>query len=131
MTPPIATDTHRQSLTTPFPAVAQELQAALGQALVARAANLKTPKTVGRWLQGIPPRSETEQRTRTLYRTVLILRVAYAPETVRGWLLSPHPHMAQQAPIDAIRDGRDADVIGAAEAFCSAELDSQAAAVAA
>jgi hypothetical protein len=109
---------HKQAITESIAAIAQELQELLGQKLVAYTTDVKSPKAVGRWAHGVvEPRAEAEQRLRALYRAVLTLQEAYGPQTIRAWLQGANPDLANQAPVDVLRKGRDAAVIEAAESF--------------
>jgi hypothetical protein len=93
------------------------LQELLGQRVVAYATGLRSPKAVGRWTTGTNPHREQDKKLRNLYRTVLILRESYGPETIRAWLEGANPDLGDVAPIDALRQGRDVDVFRAAEDF--------------
>lgn len=109
---------HKQAITASIAAIAQELQELLGQKLVAYTTDVKSPKAVGRWARDeAEPRAESEQRLRALYRTVLTLQEAYGPQTIRAWLQGTNPDLANQAPVEVLRKGREAAVIEAAEHF--------------
>jgi hypothetical protein len=108
---------HKQAITEPIAAIAQELQELLGQKLVAYTTDVKSPKAVGRWAHGVEPRDEAAQRLRALYRTVLTLQEVYGPPTIRAWLQGANPDLANQAPVEVLRKGREASVIEAAEHF--------------
>jgi hypothetical protein len=99
--------------------MARELQELLGQRVVAYATGLRSSKAVARWLTGTPPHPNTLKKLRDLYRTVLILREAYGPETIRAWLEGANPDLGDSAPIEALRQGRDVDVFHAAKGFSS------------
>lgn len=108
---------YKQAFTESPATIAQDLQELLGQKLVAYITDVKSPKAVGRWAHGVEPRDETEQRLRALYRTVLTLQEAYGPQTIRAWLQGANPDLANQAPVEVLRKGREASVIEAAEHF--------------
>ena len=108
---------HKQALTESPKTIAQDLQEMLGQKLVAYTTDMKSPKAVGRWVQGVPPHNEAEQRLRALYRTVLTLQKAYGQQTIRAWLQGANPDLGNQAPVEVLRKGREASVIEAAEHF--------------
>jgi hypothetical protein len=110
---------HKEAILASIPDMARELQELLGQRGVAYTTGVRSPKAVGRWLTGTPPHPNTLKKLRNLYRTVLILRESYGPETIRAWLEGANPDLGDCAPIDALRQGREVDVFHAAEGFTS------------
>lgn len=100
-----------------LPQVAQELQQALGQRLVAYATGVRSPQAVGRWAAGkSDPQQNTEQRLRTLYRVFLILQESENDKTIRAWFQSANPQLANQAPIEVLRESTANDAAAVAEA---------------
>jgi len=114
-----ATAAHRQATTETVPAIAKELQTELGQRLIAYVTKNKSPKAIGRWASGeVKPRAENERKLRDLYRTVVILREAYGPETIRAWLEGANPDLGLHAPVEVLRENDSAvSVFQAAESF--------------
>jgi hypothetical protein len=109
---------YRKEVEASTKVIAQVLQQDLGQRLVAYVTETRSPKAVGRWAQGVEPRDEARRRLRELYRTVLILREAYGPDTIRAWLEGANPDLGNQAPVEILRGGRGAPrVFQAAETF--------------
>lgn len=110
---------HWQATTESIAAIAKELQEELGQRLIAYATENKSPKAIGRWASGdVTPRDESARKLRDLYRTVLILREAYGPETIRAWLEGANPDLDLRAPVEVLRKGNSAvGVFQAAESF--------------
>lgn len=114
----LAHDPFRNSLRTPTPQMAAELQEAIGQRLVAYATGNRSPKVVGQWAQGIhEPQGDKKDRLRALYRTFLVLAAHESPDTIRAWLVGANPSLADAAPIEALRERRGAEVVHAAEDF--------------
>lgn len=101
--------------------VATQLQDVLGRRLTAYLAGIRDPKAVTRWANGHTAQIrtlETEQRVREAFVICeLLLAVGEAPETIRTWFMGMNPDLYDDAPIDAIREGRLEDVRRAALAF--------------
>ena len=112
-----ATAAHKEAITAPIPEMAEELQALLGQRVVAYTTGVRSPKAVGRWATGTSPHPDAEKKLRALYRAVLILREVYGAETIRAWLAGANPDLGDSAPVEALHEGRDVDVFHAAESF--------------
>jgi hypothetical protein len=107
----------------PITSIARELQGQLGQRLVAYAAGIRSPRLVARWAAEDDthhkPNDNADRRLRDLFRTVLILRGTYGPETIRAWLVGANPDLKDRAPIELIREDDPVPVFHAAEAFCA------------
>jgi hypothetical protein len=100
--------------------LASELQALLGQKLVAFAIGDRHPKTVGRYASGQrPPDNETLARMVNLYTIISILENGMRRQAVKGWMLGANPHLRFKAPIEVFHDGRERDVMRAAYRFVS------------
>jgi len=96
---------HREATRTDFRQIAQELQEALGQRLVAYATGVRSPQAVGRWATGKnEPQGQTDQRLRDLYRVFVILRDTESDQTIRAWLQGANPQLANQAPIELLHE---------------------------
>ena len=108
---------HRGAITAPVDEMARDLQELLSLRVIASTTGVQSPKAVSRWLTGATPHPETLNKLRSLYRTVLILRDAYGPETIRAWLSGANPDLGDMTPLAALRAGRDVDVFHAAESF--------------
>jgi hypothetical protein len=63
------------------------------------------------------PDNSVDQRLRTAYEAVLMLRGLDAPRTIRAWFTGREPRLGDQAPAQAIREGKLQDVLLAASAF--------------
>lgn len=121
----LMTTAHKQETRATVALIATELQAALGQRLVAYVTGNRSPKVVGRWARGDgkPQDDDAEQRLRGLYRTFLILRgteeegYLEQPETIRNWLLGANPYLDDEPPLKILREGDQSRVQRAAEQF--------------
>ena len=82
-------------------------------------------RTVRRWLDGQEPAKQHDEAVDRLRTAVLYLlqRRAMPVEDISLWLrsrsleLGPDPVLGVRRPLDALREGKLADVIGAADAF--------------
>lgn len=120
ITMPLTTaDAHRQATIESIATIAKELQEDLGQRLIAYVTGNKSPKAIGRWASGeVPPRDKSERKLRDLYRTVLILKEVYGPDTIRAWLEGANPELDHQTPVDVLREKDSAvSVFQAADSF--------------
>lgn len=100
--------------------IAKLLQEVLTRGLTAYAVGVKDAKTVTRWANGEVTEirdPEVEKRLRGTYQIVDLLLKVDGAATVRGWFLGMNPELDDEAPIDAIRDGRLQDALGAARAY--------------
>jgi hypothetical protein len=110
----------REATRTDFRQIAQELQEALGQRLVAFATGVRSPQAVGRWATGkSEPQGEAGQRLRNLYRVFVTLRETENHQTMRAWIQGANPQLANQAPIELLREdpGAVSAVTDAASTF--------------
>lgn len=109
---------HRATVTMDIAEIATYLQETLGLRLTAHLADVKEPKTVTQWAKGVnAPRPAAEERLRTAYQVFHLLQQAESPHVVRAWFIGMNPQLDDDAPADAIRDGRFKDVLLAAKAF--------------
>jgi uncharacterized protein (DUF2384 family) len=72
-----------------------------------------SPAQVTRWTrgQGIDP--ENAERLDLLELAMSFLLRLYEPETAERWLFGVNPHLRNRRPIDLIRAGRTAELLGA------------------
>lgn len=100
--------------------VAGYLQEVLGQKLVAYMTAVRDAKGVGQWARGVQvPRLEAEKRLRGIYQVLHLLLTVDSPHIARAWFIGMNPQLDDEAPADAIRDGRLKEVLVAAQAFVS------------
>lgn len=98
--------------------IASVLQEHLGQKLTAHMAGLADPKAIGKIARGArSPREEAEKRLRAAYRVLTILLDDESAHTVRAWFIGMNPQLDDDAPADAIRDGRLKDVLAAVRSY--------------
>lgn len=112
------TGVYRKALTDSLSTVATELIDLLGPTLTAALTGVKDRKQPYRWAsQASTPRHETENRLRIAYRIVLFLREAENDHVIRAWFIGGNPNLNEDTPITAVREGRDLEVIAAAQHF--------------
>jgi len=100
--------------------LAAELQAVLGQKLVAYVVGDRHPKTIGRYARGErEPDDETLARLVNLASVVHLLEQRMRRQTVKSWLLGSNPHLRGNSPADLLHEGKFADVLRAAGLFVS------------
>lgn len=111
---------HRSATELTGRELATELQAALGQKLVAFTVGDRHPKTIGRYARGErEPDDRTLARLVDLYNVVQLLEQGMRRQTVKSWLLGSNPRLRGKAPAELFHDGRVADVMRAARVFIS------------
>lgn len=111
---------HRSATELTGGELAHELQAALGQKLVAFAVGDRHPKTIGRYARGErEPDDDTLARLVDLFNLMQVLEQGMRRQAVKSWLLGSNPHLRGKAPIELFHDGRFADVMRAARIFLS------------
>jgi hypothetical protein len=115
-----AQEAHRKAVTVSASEIAKFLQDALGQKLTAHIARVADPKTVGAWASGDQaPRDTSEQRLRAAFQVFHLLQEQDSSYVVRAWFIGMNPQLENEAPAEALREGRFRDVFLAAEAYLS------------
>lgn len=113
-----AKQAHERATRTQLAQVASDLEAELGQALVAFMTGVSDRKTVGRWARGERrPRREAEERLRCAYQVWQILRADEDADTTRSWFFGMNPELDDEAPARAIARGDFRGAIAAARDF--------------
>jgi hypothetical protein len=113
---------YRAALNASIPELATTLQEVLSRTLTAYIANVQDGKTVTRWAKGEVERfrdDETEQRVRTAYQIVALLRETERPQTIRSWFIHLNPRLDDTMPSEAIRGGKLQEALYAAQALVS------------
>jgi hypothetical protein len=111
---------HRSAAELTGNELAYELQATLGQKLVAYAVGDRHPKTIGRYARGErDPDDATLRRLVDLYTLVQVLEQGMRRQAVKSWMLGSNPRLRGNAPIEVFHEGRTADAFRAAQAFVS------------
>lgn len=111
---------YRAALTASISDLATTLQEVLSRTLTAYIANVQDGKTVTRWAKGEVERfrdDETEQRVRTAFQIVALLRETESPRTIRAWFIHLNPQLGDTMPSEAIRAGKLQDALHAAQAL--------------
>jgi hypothetical protein len=111
---------HRSAAELSASELATELQAVLGQKLVAFALGDRHPKTIGRYARGErPPDNQTHGRLVDLCQIIRVLETGMRRQAVKSWMLGANPHLRSRAPIEVFHDGGIGDVMRAAQQFVS------------
>jgi hypothetical protein len=111
-------EAHERAVSFEVKDIARYLQEALGQKLVAYMASVSDPKRVGRWAQGAGvPRDDAERRLRAAFQIFHLLLTEESPHVIRAWFIGMNPQLEDDAPAQAIREGRLKEALGAAKAF--------------
>jgi hypothetical protein len=100
--------------------LATTLQEVLSRSLTAYIANVQDGKTVTRWTKGEVDNfrdRETEQRMRTAYEIIALLRESERPQTMRARFIHINHRLDDTMPAEAIREGKLQDALSAAQAF--------------
>jgi hypothetical protein len=113
-----ASGAFEQSVRLRIEEVTRFLVEVLGRSLVMRLAGVTDPNAIGDWATGARhPRTASEQRLRTAYRAFQTVSSSDNEFAARAWFIGLNPQLGDQAPIDAIREDRQKEVVVAAEAF--------------
>jgi hypothetical protein len=114
----LAAEAHRKMVESGISDIATFLQEMLGRGLVAHIAGTRDTKNVWRWAKGeSQPRDEAEKRLRLTYQILQLLLSADSSHVARAWLVGMNPQLDDDAPADAIREGRFREVLSAAKAY--------------
>jgi hypothetical protein len=113
-----AVEAHRKTVSSEISEIVAYLQETLGSNLVAFVADVSDVKAVWRWAKAEnKPRPEAEKRLRATYQVLQLLLSADSAYVARAWLVGTNPQLDDEAPIEAIRDGRFRDALIAARAY--------------
>jgi hypothetical protein len=111
-------EAHRKTVSSEIDDIAAFLQEMLGRNLVAYLSNVADPKMVTRWARAEnQPRPESEKRLRAAFQVIQLLLSADSSHVARAWFIGMNPQLEDDAPAQAIRDGRFKDVLIAAKAY--------------
>jgi hypothetical protein len=119
-------EAEHQATTLSIGAIAEELQANLGQALTAHMAGLADTRQIGRISRGEHrPQQATARRLREGYKAVSMIAELYDWETAKAWLFGTNTRLDDRAPVEvlgtATTDQQFTDVARAAKQFASAD----------
>jgi hypothetical protein len=94
------------------------LQDSLGTKLTAYIAGVADAKMVSKWANGTTNPNDDRERilrdTHTIFQMILHAEDEFV---ARAWFIGRNPNLDDEAPIDALREGRVKDVIAAARAY--------------
>lgn len=108
---------HRGSVTLSTPDIARFLQETLGSRLTAHITGVKDAKMVGRWAEGTKPSPVRERRLRDTYQIFQTIMQAEDEYVARSWFIGMNPNLDDDAPADALRQGRAKQVMAAARMY--------------
>lgn len=95
---------HKQSLTLPLPEIVSYLVENLGKKLTAHIGSAKDTRTVERWISGISPYRDAEQRLRFAYHLVMLLREVESPQMVQAWLSGINPELGDRIALRVLKE---------------------------
>jgi hypothetical protein len=101
--------------------MAEYLQSVLGLRKVAYATCVRHPRIVVSWAAGREPSPEAATRLRALYHSVTMLEAAEGVPIAQAWLMGMNPLLADETPLDVIRDGRGDLAVRAAARFVAGD----------
>lgn len=108
---------HARATAFSVQAVVVALQEVLGAEMLATIVD-RNVRTVARWVNGkVTPALAEERCLRDIFHITELVRTIEPDETVRAWFMGMNPLLADDAPVDAIRDGRGKQVMTAARVF--------------
>lgn len=115
-------DTHIQTTRLDLSQVVQHLNTHLGPTLVALLAGVNDRKLPAKWASNsVTPRAQSEKMLRAAHRAWITIATAETDHIARAWFIGANPLLGEESPIEALREGRDKDVLGAANRFVSPE----------
>lgn len=116
---------HNRTMRMDIRDIVRELNAALGPMRVAELAGSKDRKISMRWAKasGPKPRSTTSNRLIFAHRQLSLLASIDGDQVARQWLMSGNPHLGEDTPLTAIREGRHEEVAHAVESFIAGNAD--------
>lgn len=119
------TTAHSRTMRMDIHDIVRELNAVLGPTLVAGLAGSKDRKLPIRWAKadGPEPRSDASNRLTFAHRQWSLLAAADGDHVARQWFIGGNPHLREDTPITAIREGRHGEVAGAVKAFIGGAVD--------
>jgi hypothetical protein len=119
------TAAHSRTMRMDIHDIVRELNAALGPTLVAGLAGSKDRKLPIRWAKadGPEPRSDASNRLTFAHRQWALLSAADGDHVARQWFIGGNPHLREDTPITAIREGRHGEVADAVESFIAGTSD--------
>ncbi|MET4096060.1 hypothetical protein [Arthrobacter sp. UYCu712] len=99
--------------------IVRQLNSALGATLVAALSGSRDPKISYRWARtdGPEPRAEAQARLQLAHRAWTAVAGVEGEHVAGLWFVGANPWLGEVSPIEATRDMRAKDVMGAAAAM--------------
>lgn len=112
------TAAHTSSLAVSPEDIVRRLADALGKNVLAFIVN-RDVRTIARWLDNAQLRLEPEvdRTVRNTHQVYVLLSSIEGDHTIRAWFMGMNPQLEEEAPAEALRDGRFREVMAAAKAF--------------
>lgn len=117
--PDLQSDLHVETTRLDIHEVVRQLNKHLGPTLVAVLANVRDRKMPHRWanFDGPEPRHGSHTRLKTAHRVWNAISTVEDDYVARSWFIGANPRLGEVSPVQALREGRERDVIAAAQAF--------------
>lgn len=119
MTVDIAALAHAETMRLDIHEVVRRLNSHLGATMVAALSGSRDSKLPYKWAKNTVPNVEAQERLRFAHRIWRILSDAKSDHIARTWFRGTNPVLGEVSPVIAIREGRYAEVAGAADSFVS------------
>lgn len=114
--------THQETTKLDLDQVVQHLNTHLGPTLVALLAGVNDRKLPGKWAsKAVAPRPDAEKRLRAAHRAWMTVATAETDHIARAWFIGANPHLGEDSPIEALREGLVKETLAAAKHFVMAE----------
>ncbi|MCU1585948.1 MAG: hypothetical protein JWM49_2504 [Microbacteriaceae bacterium] len=99
--------------------ITRELNAALGPTLVAALTGESDPTASREWENpdASPPTEEQATRLRVAYETWSAVSTEHGADVARVWFIGANPWLGYDTAVDALREGRFAEVAAAVRAM--------------
>lgn len=120
----ISTDigTHQDTTKLDLDQIVQHLNTHLGPTLVALLAGVKDRKLPGKWAsKAVQPRPGAEKRLLAAHRAWVDIATSETDHIARAWFIGANPHLDEDSPIEALREGRVKEVLSAKKHFIAAD----------
>jgi hypothetical protein len=108
---------HRQSVTITPTDLVTALCDKLGPKSVAYIVD-RDASSISRWKSGASDPGEAALRPlRVTYQVFQMLEGLESDHTIRAWFMGTNPQLDDESPLEAVREGRNREVLAAARAF--------------
>lgn len=119
MTVDIAAAAHAETMRLDIHEVVRRLNSHVGATMVAALSGSRDSKLPYKWAKSTVPNAEAQERLRFAHRIWKIVADAESDHVARTWFRGTNPVLGEISPVIAIREGRFAEVAGAADSFVS------------